>query len=331
MSVLEERLSDTPPAPAAPAALPKAAKQRRSRKRSFRRNKWLYLMLLPGLIYLVVFKLGPVSALIIAFENFSPFLGVFKSPFVGFQQFAEILADPQVPRLVGNTLILAIGTLIFSFPAPILFALFLNEVRNGAIKRVIQTMSFVPYFISSAVLVSVLYTLLSPQGGLVNDIIQNLGGTPISFLTDPGWFRPLYITLNVWQTFGYGTIIYLAAMSSIDPSLYEAAEMDGVGRFGKMRFVTLPALVPMMVVMLILALGQVLTVDVDKILLMYNPNTYETADVLQTYVYRLAFAANGFPNYSYAAAVSLLQGVVAFLLVLGTNRLSKRVSGSGLF
>lgn len=316
-------------APAAPATAAPTRSRRRGR-RSFLRNKWLYLMLVPGLLHLAIFKLAPVGALVIAFKNFSPFLGIWGSPWVGFAQFQAIFSDPQIPGLVGNTLILAIGTLIFSFPAPIIFALFLNEVRFAFARKFIQTLSFVPYFISSAVLVSILYTLLSPQGGLVNEIITSLGGQPISFLTDPGWFRPLYIGLNVWQTFGYGTIIYLAAMTAIDPSLYEAAEMDGVGRFGKMRYVTLPALVPMMVVMLILALGQVLTVDIDKILLMYNPNTYSTADVLQTYVYRLAFASEGFPKYSYAAAVSLLQGVVAFVLVLGTNRITKRLSGSGI-
>ncbi|MFB8369683.1 ABC transporter permease [Pseudarthrobacter sp. NPDC055928] len=315
--------------PIAPPAAP--ARGRRRGKRSLLRNKWLYLMLVPGLIHLVVFKIAPVAALVIAFKNFSPFLGLWGSPWVGLQQFQAIFNDPQIPGLVVNTLILAVGTLIFSFPAPIIFALFLNEVRFTVARKFIQTMSFVPYLISSAVLVSILYTLLSPQGGLVNEIIKDFGGQPISFLTDPDWFRPLYIGLNVWQTFGYGTIIYLAAMTAIDPSLYEAAEMDGVGRFGKMRYVTLPALVPMMVVMLILALGQVLTVDVDKILLMYNPNTYATADVLQTYVYRLAFASEGFPKYSYAAAVSLLQGIVAFVLVLGTNRITKRLTGSGLF
>ena len=322
MTLLDRKRVASPAAP---------ARNRRRGKRSLLRNKWLYLMLVPGLIHLAVFKIAPVGALVIAFKNFSPFLGLWGSPWVGLQQFQAIINDPQIPGLIGNTLTLALGTLIFSFPAPIIFALFLNEVRLNFARKFIQTMSFVPYLISSAVLVSILYTLLSPQGGLVNEIIKNFGGQPISFLTDPAWFRPLYIGLNVWQTFGYGTIIYLAAMTAIDTSLYEAAEMDGVGRFGKMRYVTLPALVPMMVVMLILALGQVLTVDVDKILLMYNPNTYSTADVLQTYVYRLAFASEGFPRYSYAAAVSLLQGIVAFILVLGTNRITKRLTGSGLF
>jgi putative aldouronate transport system permease protein len=288
-------------------------------------------MLLPGVLYLLVFKILPVAALSIAFQKFSPFQGIFGSEWVGLDQFVRIVNDPQIPQLIGNTLILAIGTIVFSFPAPIIFALFLNEIRARFLRKFVQTLSFIPYFISSAVLVSILYTLLSPQGGLVNEIIQNFGGEPIAFLTEPGWFRPLYISMIVWQTFGYGTIIYLASITAIDPTLYEAADIDGAGRFKKMWHITLPSIAPTMVVMLILAIGQVLTVDVDKILLMYNPNTYATADVLQTYVYRVAFASTGLPDYSYASAVSLLLGVFAFILVISTNKISKKVSGSGIF
>lgn len=313
-----------------PVTVVTVSKRRRSRP-SLLRNKWLYLMLLPGVLHLLVFKIAPVGAISIAFQNFSPFQGIFGSEWVGLDQFVRIVNDPQIPQLIANTLILAIGTLVFSFPAPIIFALFLNEIRARFLRKFVQTLSFMPYFISSAVLVSILYTLLSPQGGLVNEIIQRFGGEPISFMTEPGWFRPLYISMIVWQTFGYGTIIYLAAITAIDPILYEAADVDGAGRFKKMWHVTLPSIAPMMVVMLIVAIGQVLTVDIDKILLMYNPNTYATADVLQTYVYRVAFASTGFPDYSYAAAVSLLQGVVAFILVVTTNKISKKVSGSGLF
>ena len=207
----------------------------------------------------------------------------------------------------------------------------MNEVRLRWFKKSVQTLSFVPYFISSAVLVSILYTLLSPQGGLVNEAIKAFGGTPIFFFAEPGWFRPLYISMTIWQTFGYSTIIYMAAMASIDPSLYEAAEIDGAGRWQKMRHVTLPGLLPMILVLMILAIGQVLTVDLDKILIMYNPSVYETADVIQTYVFRQAFASTGFPNYSYGAAVGLVQGVIAFVLVFSTNKAAKKFTGSGLF
>jgi len=288
-------------------------------------------MLIPGIIQLVLFKLLPVGALTIAFQEYSPFLGLLQSPFVGFEQFARFVADPDLPRLVRNTLLLSAGTLLVSFPVPILFALLLNEVRVRMLRRFTQTLTFVPYFISSAVLVSIVYSLLSPQGGLVNEVIKAFGGTPVYFMTEPGWFRPIYIIMSTWQTFGYSAIIYTAALSNIDQSLYEAAEVDGAGRWRKMWHITLPALRPMIIVMWILAIGQVLTVDLDKILLMYNPSVYETADVVQSFVYRQAFAANGFPNYSYAAAVGLIQGVLALVLILSTNSAAKRLEGSGLF
>ncbi|GAA1578834.1 sugar ABC transporter permease [Kribbella karoonensis] len=299
--------------------------------RSLRRDKLLYLILVPGLIHLVLFKFAPVGALVIAFQQYSPFQGISGSKWVGFDQFHRFLTDPGVLRLVKNTVLLAFGTLLFAFPIPIVFALFLNEVRTKWLKKSVQTLSFVPYFISSAVLVSILYTLLSPQGGLVNKVIEAFGGHPIFFFAEPGWFRPLYIGMNVWQTFGYGTIIYIAAMAGISPALYEAAEIDGAGRWKQMLHVTLPSIRPMMIVMLILAIGQVLTVDLDKILLMYNPSVYETADVVQTYVYRQAFASRGFPNYSYGAAVGLIQGVIALVMVVTANRAAKKVNDSGLF
>lgn len=319
------------PVPERPAAQASRKRPRRSLWRRMIDAKWLYLMLLPGLIHLALFKLAPVSALVIAFQNFSTFLGISKSPWVGFDNFVAFVNDPNIGRLVLNTVILAALVLFISFPIPIIFALMLNEVRLRWFRKSVQTLSFVPYFVSSAVLVSIMYTLLSPSGGVVNGVIQALGGTPVSFFTEPEWFRPLYTTMQVWQNFGYSVIIYVAAMASIDPALYEAAELDGAGRWRKMTSVTLPGISTMISVLLILNVGQILTVDLDKILLMYNPSVYETADVIQTYVYRLAFASDGFPNYSYAAAVGLIQGVIAFILVVMANRLSQRFSDSRVF
>lgn len=312
---------------------PATARSRPARgrlRRAIRRDKLLYLMLVPGVTHLLLFKIAPIGALVIAFQDYSPFQGL-GSPWVGLHQFARFFEDPNAWRLVKNTLILAFGTLLFSFPVPIVFALFLNEVRTRWLRKAVQTVSFVPYFISSAVLVSILYTLLSPQGGLVNEVIKAVGGQPISFFTEPDWFRPSYIGMNIWQTFGYGTIIYIAAMASIDPALYESAEIDGAGRWKKMWHVTLPSIRPMMVVMLILAIGQILAVDLDKILLMYNPSVYDTADVVQTYVFRQAFASEGFPDYSYGAAVGLIQGVVALVMILSANRAAKKFNDAGVF
>lgn len=312
-------------------AKPGRVKPRRSLWRRMVAARWLYVLLIPGLIHLVLFKLAPVSALVIAFQDFSTFLGISGSPWVGFQNFINFFNDPNIGRLVLNTVILAALVLFVSFPIPIIFALLLNEVRLRWFRKSVQTLSFVPYFVSSAVLVSIMYTLLSPSGGVINSIIESLGGTAISFFTEPAWFRPLYTTMQVWQNFGYSVIIYVAAMASIDPALYEAAELDGAGRWRKMFSVTLPGISTMISVLLILNVGQILTVDLDKILLMYNPSVYETADVIQTYVYRLAFASEGFPDYSYAAAVGLIQGLIAFVLVVVTNRASQRFSDSRVF
>ena len=297
----------------------------------FRNTKLLYLMLLPGVVHLLLFKLAPLFGLTIAFQDYSTFQGILNSPWVGLKHFAKFIEDPYMFTLIRNTVLLAFFTLLFTFPIPILFALFLNEVRFAAIKRTVQSLSFFPYFISSAVMVSVVYTLLSPQGGLVNQFLNWLGFESIFFMAEPGWFRPLYVGLNIWQTFGYSSIIYLAAMTAIDPSMYEAAEIDGANRWQKIFSVTLPALTNIIVVMFIVSIGQILTVDLDRILLLYNPSVYETADVIQSYVYRLAFAPQGFPNYSFGAAVSLLQSVIAFILVMTANYASKKYSETRLF
>ncbi|WP_202886964.1 ABC transporter permease [Cohnella zeiphila] len=293
--------------------------------------KILYLILLPGLIQMLLFKLLPLFGLVIAFQDYSVFNGILHSDWVGFKNFAAFLHDDYFWRLVRNTLLLALFNLLFVFPIPVIFALFLNEIRVRAVKRFVQTLSFFPYFISSAVMVSILYRLLSPQGGLVNEVLNSFGIQSVFFMADPNWFRPLYVALNVWQLFGYNAIIYLAAMTSIDPNLYEAAEMDGASRWQRIFRVTLPSIRGTIVVMFILAIGQILTVDLDKILLMYNPSVYDTADVIQSYVYRQAFASGGFPNYSFGAAVGLMQSVLAFVLVMGANRFSKKFTESSLF
>jgi|HigsolmetaGSP12D_1036236.scaffolds.fasta_scaffold00112_19 putative aldouronate transport system permease protein len=308
---------------------------REAKKTGWFRRVWgmrlLYLILLPGLLQMIVFKLLPLFGLVIAFQDYSVFNGIWHSNWVGFKNFTSFLHDSYFWKLVKNTLLLAFFNLLFVFPIPVIFALFLNEVRIRSVKRFVQTLSFFPYFISSAVMVSILYRLLSPQGGLVNEILNSLGIKSVFFMADPHWFRPLYVGLNVWQLFGYNAIIYLAAMTSIDPHLYEAADIDGASRWQKIFKVTLPSISNTIVVMFILAIGQILSVDLDKILLMYNPSIYDTADVIQSYVYRQAFASGGFPNYSYGAAVGLMQSVFAFILVMGANKVSKKFAESSLF
>lgn len=305
--------------------------QRNAVTREIQKNKLLYLLLIPGLIQLLLFKLLPLFGLVIAFQDYMPFLGILDSKWVGLKHFKQFISDAYFIKLIRNTVMLAFLNFLFVFPMPIIFSVFLNEVRVKFIKRSVQSFSLFPYFISSAVMVSILYTLLSPQGGIINQFISFIGLDTIFFMAEPGWFRPLYVSLNVWQLFGYSAIVYLAAISNIDPALYEAADMDGAGRWRKIFNITLPSLRNIIIVMFILAVGQFLIVDLDKILLMYNPSVYETADVIQSYVYRQAFAAGGFPNYSYGAAVGLFQSIVAFLLVTMSNSISKRFSESSLF
>ncbi len=226
---------------------------------------------------------------------------------------------------------LAVLSIVVVFPIPILFSLFLNEVRISRIRNGVQALSFLPYFISSAVMVSIMYTLLSPSYGLVNSIIKFFGGDPVYFMAESAWFRPLYIILQIWQTLGYSSIIYLAAIISIDPSLYEAAEVDGANRWQKMFRITLPQISGSIIVMLIISVGNIFSVDLARILLMYNPSVYETADVIQSYVYRLAFDSTGFPSYSYGTAVNMVKSIIAFALVIITNKIAQKYSETRLF
>ena len=315
---------------AAQALLPKESLAARIKK-DLRNNYLLYLLIVPGILLLVLFKIGPVGAMAIAFEDYSPALGVFGSKFVGFDQFIRIFNDPYIWKITGNTIILAFLSVVVVFPIPIIFALFLNEIKVKWIRSTVQSLSFLPYFISAAVMVSILYTLLSPSSGLVNAIIVRLGGEPVNFMAQAGWFRPLYVLLEIWQTFGYSAIIYIAAMMNIDPTLYEAAEIDGATRWTKIWRVTLPCLMPSIITMLIISVGNIFTVNLDRILLMYNTGTYETADVLQTYVYRIAFQSTGFPDYSYGTAVNLVKSIIAFILVMAVNKIADKVADSRFF
>ncbi|WP_130836123.1 ABC transporter permease [Lachnoclostridium sp. Marseille-P6806] len=299
--------------------------------RDIKRNWRLYLMLLPGLFILIFFKIGPVAAMVIAFQKFSAYQGIFGSKFVGLVNFIKIFKDPYIPKVVNNTVILAVLSIGISFPVPVIFALFLNEIRNAKVRGFVQSLSFLPYFISSAVMVSILAMIMNPNTGIVNNIIRTFGGQPINFMAKASWFRFLYVLLEVWQTFGYSAIIYIAAMTSISPELYEAAEVDGAGRWSKMFRITLPCISTTVITMLIISVGNIFTVNLDRILLMYNQSTYDTADVIQTYVYRIGFESKGFPDYSYGAAANILKSVIAYILVILVNKLADRYAETRMF
>lgn len=291
----------------------------------------LWAILLPGLLVLILFKIAPLFGLVIAFEKYSTFQGIFDSEWVGLENFRTILLDPYTWQVAKNTVLLAFWTLVVSFPIPIIFALLLNELKMRRLKKVVQSVSFFPYFISVAVAVNILTSFVSPSDGILNIILNQFGIESIHFMAESSWFRPLYVFLHVWQNFGYSAIVYISAMTGIDPGLYEAASIDRANRWQKVLHITLPALIPIIITMFIVNLGSILSVDINKVLLMQNPSTYSTSDVLQTYIYRMAFGSTGFPNYSLGTALSLIQSLIAFALVMTTNWVSGKVSEKSVF
>jgi len=285
-------------------------------------------MTLPLILYYVIFRYLPLAGLSFAFIDFRPGGTLANSAFVGLRWFREFFSSIYFTRVVFNTVALSVLTLIFGFPIPILFSLLLNEVRHSSFKRIIQTLSYLPHFISVVVVVGMLYNFLSPVNGIVNILIDKLGGKPINFLAEPNWFRPIYIISGVWQSFGWESIIYIAAISSIDPQLYEAATIDGANRWQMAWRVTFPSILPTMVILLILNVGKLMSVGFEKIILMYSPPTYETADVISTFVYRKGLVE---ARYSFGVAVDLFNSVINFLLVIGTNKFAKRLSDISLW
>ena len=299
--------------------------------KEIRRNWQLYILLIPGISSLILFKIGPLFGMAIAFEDFNAFKGIFGSEWVGLKHFINIANDKYMLKLISNTIVLAFLSIICILPIPIIFSLFLNEVKNKKIYGMISSASFLPYFISSAVMVSIMCTVLSPSSGIVNVILNHMGINSINFMAKSEWFRPIYIFLQIWQTFGYTSVIYLAAITGINPTLYEAAEVDGASRWKKMIHITLSGISTTIITMFIINVGNIFTVDIDRILLMYNPSNAETADVIQSYIYRIAFESSGFPNYSYGTAVNLVKSVIAFILVTIVNKLADKFAETRLF
>ncbi|CAM3608832.1 ABC transporter permease [Marinicrinis lubricantis] len=295
--------------------------------KDFRRNRLIYLMLLPVVLFYAVFHYGPMYGIQIAFKDFSPGLGIWGSPWTGFDHFRDFFEGYFFVRIIRNTLLLGLYDLIFVFPASIGLALLLNEVRHRIFKRTVQSITYLPHFISVVVIVGMMVDFLS-MNGLINQLIVMFGGEPISFLREPSWFRFLYTSSAVWQQIGWGSIIYLAAISNIDPTLYEASKVDGAGRLRQVFHITIPGIMPTIIILFILRIGSLMVLQDEKILLMYNPMTYETADVIGTYVYRKGILES---SYSFSAAVGLFNSLINFALLFGANYLSKRFSDTKLW
>lgn len=301
-------------------------KQKQTATRIWKHREY-YLMLLPAVIYVMLFCYAPMYGLQIAFKNYKVSLGVSGSPWIGFRNFTDFFQSYYFVTLLKNTLVLSLYSLIVGFPIPIIIALILNEMK-GRFKKVTQTVLYAPHFISLVVLVSILNSMLSPSQGVVNTIIEMLGGERTYFMADPKYFRHLYVWSGVWQGMGWGAIIYLAALSGVDPVLHEAADMDGATRLQKIIHINIPTILPTIIIMLILRMGQIISVGYEKVYLMQNSMNVETAEVISTYVYKRGILNS---NYSFSAAVGLFNNVVNVILVLLANWISKKISKTSLF
>ncbi len=305
------------------------ARRRRTPAEHMARYKWLYLLLLPGVAYFALFRYGPMYGAQIAFKDYVPFLGIAGSEWVGFEHFTDFFANPDFPRLLANTLILALLSLVIAFPLTIVMALLLNELRLNVLKRTVQTLIYIPHFLSWTVVASLTYLLFAVEIGPLFQLLNAVLGTDVNFLTDPAWFRPLIVLQDIWKNTGWGTIIFLAALATVDQEQYEAAIIDGAGRFRRVWHVTLPGIRGTVIVMLVLQMGQILNTGFEQIYLMSNPLNRQVADVFDTYVYFIGITEGAF---SYSTAVGLFKAAVGVVLIVGANWIAKRFGDeNGIF
>ncbi|MFB9274738.1 ABC transporter permease [Cohnella cellulosilytica] len=296
--------------------------------RRLRRNKWLYVMILPGLLYFLIFKYAPMYGLVISFQDFKPYKGIAGSPWVGLKHFERLFTEPDFLQILGNTLILFGMNLLFFFPIPIVLALLLNEVRVSSFKRTVQTLIYIPHFMSWVIIASISYVMLTMDGGIVNELIAYFGFQKVNFLLSPEWFRPMYILQVIWREAGWGTIIYMAAIASIDTEQYEAARMDGAARFRQIWHITLPAIRGVIIVLLILKIGDVLELGFEHVYLLLNSMNRRVAEIIDTYVYTAGLRQQ---QFSYSAAIGLFKSFIGLLLVVLANRLARKMGEDGVY
>ena len=293
------------------------------------RREWqLYVMLLPTIVWLLLFLYKPMYGLQIAFKDYSIFRGIDGSPWIGFEHFQTLFDNDQFIRALRNTIYISLYSLLFGFPVPILLALMFNEVLNQWFKKSVQTIVYLPHFISSVIIAGIVITAFSPSAGIVNTLLGLFGIDPIYFLTKAEWFRPIFIGTTIWQEAGFQSIVYLAAIAGVSPTLYESAVVDGASRWQMMWKITIPCILPTIIIMLIIRIGNMLEVSFEMIILLYQPATYETADVVNTFIYRQGLQGG---QYDLAAAAGLFNAVVAFVLVMTANAISKRYSRTSLW
>lgn len=292
-----------------------------------RRDRQLLILIAPGILFYLVFRYGPMFGLVTAFQKFNPFLGVFKSPLVGFNNFEKFFSTGDFRLLFRNTLLLGLYNLLWSFPVTVIFALLLNEVRSSTFKRTVQTVSYLPTFLSVVIIVSITKDFLSTAGTF--NQVRGLMGLPVTHpMNSASLFRTIYIASGIWASTGSGAIIYLAALSGVDPGLYEAARIDGCPRVKMIWKITLPSILPTIVTMFILSSSNVMRIGMDKVFLLYSPMTYETADVFSTYVYRRAFSLK---DYGFASAVGIFESLISCAVLVSTNFASRKITGESLW
>lgn len=297
-------------------------------KKELKRNYCVYIMAIPVIVYFLLFCYGPMFGVVIAFKQYDMAKGILASKWVGLKYFIEYFHSEYFVRTVRNTLLISFYDIIIGFPIPIIFALMLNEIVNVRFKKLVQNVTYLPHFISMVVMCGIISDFFATEGAATR-LIAALGGEKVNYLGLAKYFRRIFVGTNIWQAFGWESIIYLAALTGVDKQLYEAAEIDGAGRFKQLIHVTLPGIIPTIVIMLIMRIGQVMSVGYEKIILLYGPSTYETADVISSFVYRRGLGET--MQYSYSTAVGLFQSVINLVFLITTNAISKKLSDTSLF
>lgn len=290
-------------------------------------NGILYLMFLPGFLYYFIFAYVPMYGVLMAFQNYEPLNGIWGSEWVGLMHFKDFLTNYYFLKILKNTLVISINCIIFAFPAPIIMALLVNEIKNSVFKKTVQTITYIPHFISLIVICGLIHNFVA-EDGLISNFVSIFTGTKENLLNNPACFVPIYVISDIWQGVGWGSIIYLAALLSIDTSLYEAATIDGAGKFKQVIHVTIPGIMPTIIIMFILRMGGILGVGYEKIILLYNPLIYDTADVISTFTYRKGLIDL---SWSYSSAVGLFNSVISIIFVTATNAISRKLSETSLW
>jgi ABC-type polysaccharide transport system, permease component len=292
------------------------------------RDKFLLLLIIPVVIYFIIFQYIPMYGVVIAFKDFSPVKGILGSPWIGFKWFEDFFNSIYFGRIIRNTLLINFYNLIWGFPVPIIFALLLNELKNGFFRRTIQTVSYLPHFVTTVIIVGFLSNFLNPNDGIVNLMLKEFFGFSKNFMADPSWFRTLYVSSEIWQQFGWNSIMFIAALTTIDQGLYESAKIEGANRWQQMRYISIPGIVPTITVLLIFSIAALLSIGFEKVILMYNPLTYETADVISTYVYRKGIVE---AHYEFGAAVGIFNSIISLILLVTANAASKKLTEASIW